>query len=188
MAQWRAVARASAARAVVTTEDRPSEGTDMQQRCHLSAVWLTWLGLPLLAAVLGWRAGPLAAIVVLAAGVVGQVLYLRWFPYISRWLGYGSVADAPAAPLPADARLPRVTLYSAAVCPFCPIVRRRLAELQRHSPFELEEIDVTFRPEIVRARGLRSVPVLEANGRLLVGNATSAQIAEFLAAGADGPA
>jgi hypothetical protein len=37
---------------------------------------------------------------------------------------------------------------------------------------------VTFRPEIVRSKGLRSVPVLEADGRLLTGNATSAQTAE----------
>jgi len=73
-----------------------------------------------------------------------------------------------------------VTLYTANVCPFCPIIKRRLAELQRHNRFEIEEVDVTFRPEIIRAKGLRSVPVLEANGRLLVGNATSARIAEFL--------
>jgi glutaredoxin len=66
------------------------------------------------------------------------------------------------------------------VCPFCPIIKRRLTDLRRQFPFELEEIDVTFRPEIIRAKGLRSVPVLEANHRLLVGNATSAQIAEFL--------
>jgi hypothetical protein len=44
----------------------------------------------------------------------------------------------------------------------------------------VREIDVRFRPEIVRAEGLRSVPVLEANGRILVGNAPAAQIAEFL--------
>jgi glutaredoxin len=80
------------------------------------------------------------------------------------------------------AHLPRVTLYTANVCPFCPIVKRRLTELQRHSPFDLDEVDVTFRPEIVRAKGLRSVPVIEANGRLLVGNATSAQIVDFLRA------
>ena len=79
-----------------------------------------------------------------------------------------------------EAPLPKVTLYTANVCPFCPIVRRRLADLRRMGPFEVEEIDVTFRPEIIRAKRLRSVPVLEANGRLLAGNATSAQIVEFL--------
>jgi len=145
------------------------------------AVWLTWLGLPLLAIVVGVRVGWAAAGAVLVVGVIGQVLYIRWFPHISRWMGYGSVADVPAGPAPEPAgQLPRVTLYSANVCPFCPILTRRLAELQRHSPFEVEEVDVTFRPDVIRAKGLRSVPVVEANGRLLVGNATSAQLADFL--------
>ncbi len=152
----------------------------MKQRCYLVAVWLTWLGLPLLALVVGLRAGWLGAIVVLLVGVIAQVLYVRWFAHVSRWLGYGSVADAAADPASLAALPPRVTLYSASVCPFCPIVRRRLAELRRQRPFELEEVDVTFRPDLVRAKGLRSVPVVEANGRVLVGNVTSEQLAEFL--------
>ena len=152
----------------------------MQQRCYLAMVWLTWLGLPLLAALVGLRTGVVAGLAVLAVGVVAQVLYVRSFPNISRLMGYGSVADTPAAAVPTSGTVPGVTLYTASVCPFCPIIRRRLAELQRQSSFEVREIDVTFRPEIVRAKGLRSVPVLEANGQLLVGNATSAQISEFL--------
>ncbi len=172
----------------------------MEQRCHLSMVWLTWVGLPLLAVVVGIRTGLVAGralgvaggfgiglaagLVVLGVGVAAQVFYMRWFPHLSSLIGYGSVADTPAPPLPAPARLPDVTLYTANVCPFCPIVKRRLAELQRQNPFEIEEVDVTFRPEVIRAKGLRSVPVLEANGRLLVGNATTAQIVEFLKAGA----
>jgi glutaredoxin len=152
----------------------------MEQRCHLSMVWLTWLGLPLLAALVGLRTGVAAGLAVLAVGVVAQALYVRWFPTIARSMGYGSVADTPAAVVPARGTLPDVTLYTASVCPFCPIIRRRLAELQRQSGFETREIDVTFRPEIVRAKGLRSVPVLEANGQFLAGNATSAQISEFL--------
>lgn len=158
----------------------------MEQRCHLAAIWLTWLGLPLLAIVVGVRAGVIAAVFVLTVGIVAQLLYLRWFPYLSRWLGYGSVADTPADPgAPPLQPPPRVTLYTANVCPFCPIVKRRLADLQQRSRFEIDEVDVTFRPEIIRAKGLRSVPVLEAGGRLLVGNATSAQIAEFLGAAAN---
>jgi glutaredoxin len=134
--------------------------------------------------VVGVRAGFGVALAVLGVGIVAQVLYLRWFPYISRWIGYGSVADVPAAASPSVAHLPKVTLYTANVCPFCPIIKRRLADLQRQNPFEVEEVDVTFRPEVIRAKGLRSVPVLEVSGRQLVGNATSAQIAEFLKAGA----
>lgn len=152
----------------------------MEQRCHLAMVWLTWLGLPLVAALVGLRTGAVAGLVVLGVGVVAQMLYIRWFPNMSQSIGYGSVADTPAAPVPATGRLPDVTLYTASVCPFCPIVRRRLTELQRQSGFDVREIDVTFRPEIVRAKGLRSVPVLEASGQFLVGNATSAQISEFL--------
>jgi glutaredoxin len=155
----------------------------MEQRCHLTMVWLTWIGLPLLAALVGLRSGVVAGVAVLAVGVVGQVLYIRWFPNLSRSMGYGSVTDTPAAAVPNRGTLPEVTLYTANVCPFCPIIRRRLAELQQQCGFEVREIDVTFRPEIVRAKGLRSVPVLEANGQLLVGNATSAQIAAFLEKG-----
>ena len=152
----------------------------MEQRCHLAMVWLTWLGLPLLAALVGLRSGVVAGVAVLAVGVVAQVLCVRWFPHISRSMGYGSVADSAAAALPTGGTLSGVTLYTASVCPFCPIIRRRLAELQRQSGFKIREIDVTFRPEIVRAKGLRSVPVLEVNGQVLVGNATSEQIVEFL--------
>ena len=158
----------------------------MEQRCSLGAVWLTWLGLPLLAIVVGLRVGWAAAGTVFLIGVLGQVLYIRWFPHISRWIGYGSVADVPAVPAHAPVgQLPRVTVYTANVCPFCPILKRRLAELQRHSAFVIEEIDVTFRPDVIRAKGLRSVPVVEANGRLLVGNATSAQLADFLRSAAN---
>jgi glutaredoxin len=161
----------------------------MEQRCHLAMVWLTWLTLPLLATAAGlgvgvragWAVlGVVVGLAVLGVGIVGQVLYVRWFPHMSRALGYGCVADTAAVAVPTSGTVPSVTLYTASVCPFCPIIRRRLAALQGQSRFEVREIDVTFRPEIVRAKGLRSVPVLEANGRVLVGNATSAQIAEFL--------
>jgi glutaredoxin len=152
----------------------------MEQRCHLSAVWLTWLGLPLLALAFGLRVGLAAGLAVSVVGIVGQVVYVRWFPHLSRWMGYGSVADTSPASAPVPTPWPLVTLYTANVCPFCPIIRRRLAELQRQRGLEINEVDVTFRPDIIRAKGLRSVPVLEADGRLLVGNATSAQIVEFL--------
>jgi glutaredoxin len=158
----------------------------MEQRCHLAAVWLTWLGLPLLAIAAGARLGLAAAGAVLLTGILGQILYVRWFPHVSRWLGYGSVADVAAPPSSEpEGRLPRVTLYTANVCPFCPILKRRLAELQRQMGFEVDEVDVTFRPDVIRAKGLRSVPVVEADGRVLVGNATSAQLADFLRGAAD---
>jgi glutaredoxin len=156
----------------------------MDQRCHLSMIWLTWVGLPLLAVVAGIRGGVVAGAFVLIVGVAAQILYVRQFPRISGWLGYGSVADTPADAAALPRRTAHVRLYTANVCPFCPIVKRRLEELRRQAPFELEEIDVTFRPQIIREKGLRSVPVVEAGGQRVVGNATSAQLAALLATAA----
>ncbi len=160
----------------------------MKQECPLAFVWLTWLGLPGLALILGLSQGWLGAVFVLLVGIIVQIVYIRWFPRIARWFGYGSVADVPTELRSFVATMPRVTLYTANVCPFCPIVSRRLNELKRQIPFELEEVDVTFQPKIVRQKGLRSAPVIETDGRFLVGNATSTQIAAFLteAAGSTG--
>lgn len=152
----------------------------MRQECYLWSVWLTWLGLPILAIVMwvaeGWPAG----IVVLVAGVLAQIIYIRQFPRLSPLLGYGSVKDVALGSAPEHRRLSRVTLYTANVCPFCPIVRRRLLELQHTLGFDLTEIDITFQPGLAKQKGLRSVPVIEIDGRYWVGNATSADIATFL--------
>jgi glutaredoxin len=152
----------------------------VEQRCLLVNVWFAWVGLPLLALVLGLRAGWIVGVGALVVGVVFQVLSIRWFPRLSRLLGYGSVEDVAAENVSSAPGLERVTLYTANVCPFCPIVRSRLVALQQQLGFEVEEVDVTFRPDIVRAKGLKSVPVIEANGRLLAGNATSQHLAAFL--------
>ncbi len=157
----------------------------MKQECPLPFVWLTWLGLPGLALILGLSQGWLAAVLVLLVGVIAQIAYIRWFPRMSRWMGYGSVDDVPAEHV-LSTTAPKVTLYTANVCPFCPIVRRRLLELKQQISFELDEVDVTFQPQIVLQKGLRSVPVIEAGGRFLVGNATSAQVAAFLTEAAQG--
>jgi glutaredoxin len=153
----------------------------MEQRCLLPMIWLTWLGLPLLGVVVALRLGVAAGLGVLLVGIGAQVLAVRQFPRISRWMGYGSVEDTPAPAGALPSAIPTVTLYAASACPFCPIVQQRLHELRRRQPFELIEVDVTFRPGLIRAKGLRSVPVVEVNGRTLVGNATSAQLAELLA-------
>jgi glutaredoxin len=52
--------------------------------------------------------------------------------------------------------------------------------LQRNLDFEFEEVDITFRPDLIREKGFRSVPIIEVDGRFWVGNATSAQLAAFL--------
>jgi glutaredoxin len=152
----------------------------MEQRCYLWAVWLTWLGLPALAILVGLRLGWVAGGLFLLGGIVGSAAYVRWFPRFSRWVGYGSVADTPAAETSLSGPLQQVTLYSANVCPFCPIVKRRLTELRQRLGFELQVVDVTFRPDLISEKGLRSVPTVEANGRFLLGNATSDQLSAFL--------
>ncbi len=72
----------------------------LKQQCYLAFVWLTWLMVPVLALVIGARRGWGVGVAVLVVGEAAQLLALRWyrpwFPSISRWLGYGSVADVPA--------------------------------------------------------------------------------------------
>jgi len=157
---------------------RPSK----QQACALSMVWLTWLGLPALAVLMAYTAGWVASAIVLVVGIMAQAVYVRQFPHFSSLLGYGSVTDVPTNAGLGEATPLKVTLFTANVCPFCPLVRKRLRELQARMHFELAEVDVTFQPQIVVAKGLRSVPVVEVNGRVFVGNATSAELAGFLAA------
>jgi glutaredoxin len=152
----------------------------MKQQCFLWSVWLTWLALPIIALlallVIGWPAA-LAAIV---AGVTWQVFYLRFFPRLSNAMGYGSVADV-AADLSAVAPGPtQVTLFTASLCPFCPLVRTRLRNLQRQLAFQLTEVDVTLRPDVVKSKNLRAVPVVEVDGRFWVGNGTSSELLAFL--------
>jgi hypothetical protein len=152
----------------------------MKQQCYLFNVWGTWLGLPALAILMGMLAGWWATLIVLLAGVFAQILYVRIFPKVSRWLGYGSVDDV-AAIRPTETRsASKVTLYTANLCPFCPLVRKRLVELQRTMGFELSAIDITFQPRLINEKGIRSVPVVEMEGRFWIGNATSAQLASFL--------
>ncbi len=156
----------------------------MKQQCYLINVWSTWLGLPALAVLMGVFTGWWAGIVVLLAGVFAQIYYLKIFPNVSRALGYGTVEDVPAESSKQTQAGSNVILYTASVCPFCPIVRRRLVELQRTMRFELSEVDITFQPGLIRDKGIRSVPVVEINGRYWTGNATTAQLVSFLT-GAD---
>ena len=152
----------------------------MKQQCNLANVWSTWLGLPALAILMGIFTGWWAGVIVLVAGVVAQIYYIRIFPKVSRALGYGSVEDVPSESSKRTLAASKVMLYTANVCPFCPIVRGRLRELQRTMGFELSEVDITFQPGLIRDKGIRSVPVVEINGRYWTGNATTAQLVSFL--------
>lgn len=155
----------------------------MKQQCYLPAIWLTWIALPVIGLLAGLRRGWLAGTFVVAVGALAHMAYIRWFPRISRFVGYGSVADEPATVSPAGRTFPPVTLYTASVCPFCPLVRDRLKNLQRELSFELREIDVTLRPDLIREKGLRSVPVVETEGRFLTANATTRELMAFLRGG-----
>lgn len=143
-------------------------------------VWLTWLGLPALAIILGIMQGWLASLFILIIGVFAQIIYIKVFPKISRLLGYGSVEDVGADSAQKIKVPSKVILYTANVCPFCPIVKQRLMELQKNLKFQLEEVDITFKPNLIKEKGFRSVPVIEKDGTYLIGNATSFQLIAFL--------
>jgi glutaredoxin len=144
---------------------------------------MTWTVVPAVAVMIGLTRGWWLAFFVTAVGVVAEFAYVRAFPYLSPMLGYGSVEDVKPSAATVTV-VPRVTFYSALGCPFCPIVRRRLEELQQRLGFELVVEDITFRPQRLIEKGLRSVPVVEAGGHFLVGHATSDAIAAFLKAAA----
>lgn len=150
----------------------------MKQRCSIVSIYAAWaIYLAVMAgfAIRGQWAAALAALVTTPLLLLA---YVRLFPRISRWMGYGSVADVPASGPPRTSTV--VRLYTAKGCPFCPIVRRRLLELQAQMGFKLLTTDVTLRPALLARRGIRSVPVVEVGDDQLVGHVTSQQIAAFV--------
>jgi len=152
----------------------------MKQQCYLAVIYLNWLFLVGGVVFLAWKGLYLVAIGWVAFLPLGMWAYIRIFPSISRAMGYGEVRDEPsqlARSVPVN-----VTLYTALGCPFCPIVKARLTALKQQMDFSLEEIDVTLRPDLLISKGIRAVPVVEAGDRRLAGNATSAQLAELIAA------
>jgi glutaredoxin len=153
------------------------------QQCNVSGLALSWLGYLgglvyftyVFASEGRWIGGLLFLVIVPSA----RWALFRFFPSISRFLGYGRVDDR--LPASVDTALVTVTFYSFFSCPFCPIVLRRLEALQEAMGFTLEKIDVTLKPQILLSKGIRSVPVVEVGGNRLVGNATTAQLAELIA-------
>lgn len=149
-----------------------------EQQCNVSGLALSWLGylaaLVYFAYARSWVVGGLFLILV---PCVRWALF-RFFPSVSRFLGYGRVDDQ--MPRSTSTARVAVTFYSFFSCPFCPIVLRRLESLQQTMKFTLEKIDVTLKPQVVVSKGIRSVPVVEVGGKQLVGNVTTAQLAEFI--------
>ncbi|MBI2862749.1 MAG: glutaredoxin family protein [Chloroflexi bacterium] len=150
----------------------------MKQQCPMALIYTSWAVLAGGLVYFVAKADYVSVLVLLAAAPLALWGYVRFFPAISRYIGYGRVDDRPATE---TARVStKVTLYTALGCPFCPIVKRRLLALQPQMGFDLEEVDVTLRPDLLMAKGIQAVPVVEVGGRRTVGHMTSEQLTTFL--------
>ena len=142
-------------------------------------IYLTWAMYAGGLVYFGWRGRWVLALVWLAGVPLFEWLYIRKFPSLSRSMGYGPIVDegaGPAGNAPAN-----MVLYTALGCPFCPLIEQRLEDLRKQMGFTLEKINVTLRPDLLAAKGIRSVPVVEAGARLLFGLVTTKELAEAIA-------
>ena len=154
----------------------------MKQQCHIGFVYGSWLILLCGLVFYLIQGNVLQAVVWVFFIALFLWLYVRYFPSVSRFMGYGSVADQQATNVrPSHVK---VTFYTGLGCPFCPLVKRRLHELQSTMGFELREIDITLKPDVLIAKGIRALPVVEVAEARWVGNATSEQLATFIAGNA----
>lgn len=155
------------------------EDCHMKQQCHIAFVYGSWL--ILLGGLVFFliQGNVLQAVLWVCFIALFLRFYVRYFPSISRFMGYGSVADQQATDIRTSHA--KVILYTGLGCPFCPLVKRRLNELQSKMGFELSEIDITLKPDLLIAKGIRALPVVEVAEARWVGNATSDQLATFIA-------
>lgn len=152
----------------------------MKQQRHLVMIWLSWgIYLGGTSAALWLHNWLLAGAWVLFAPLA-QWQYIRRFPALSDVMGYGSVADAREQQQH-SAPHQQVTLYTALGCPFCPLMEHRLEHLQAKLDFSLEKVDLTLRPDLLIAKGIRAVPAIEVRGQIRTGLLTSQELAEFIA-------
>ncbi len=149
-------------------------------------IYISWLVLAGLVAVLVWRGLYAAAAAALAGLPLAQWLYIRQFQRLSPWMGYGPITDEAAGPL-RDAAPVEVTLYTALGCPFCPLVEQRLEGLRNGMGFQLRKLDVTLRPGLLVEKGIRSVPVVEIGGRQLIGLVSTRELEQAIRDNALGP-
>lgn len=150
----------------------------LPQECPLAFLYLTWLLYAAGPVFFVVRGEPILAGVWLVAFPLALWGYVRIFPGISEFLGYGRVDDeaAPASALSSEA----VTMYGSLGCPFCPIVERRLRELEGEMGFEFRYVDVTLKPELALAKKIRSAPLVEVGDRRWVGHATTQELARLI--------
>jgi glutaredoxin len=152
----------------------------MKQQCHISFVYGSWIVLLIGLAFYLFRGSVVQAVVWVFFVGLFLWLYVKYFPSLAKFMGYGSVADKPAGNVQSSKA--SVILYTGVGCPFCPIVKKRLTELQTRMGFEFSEIDVTLKPDLLIKKGIRALPVIEVADALRVGNGTSEEIAEFILA------
>jgi len=152
-----------------------------KQQCYVAGLALGWIGYAVGLAYFSYER-EWALVLLWMAGVP----CLRWapfyfFPHISRFLGYGRIMDK-LAPIPPPHANPSATpvavnFYRFFSCPFCPSVLARLQALQKQMGFTLEIFDVTFKPQMLLTKGIKSVPVVAVGDQRLVGNSTTEQLA-----------
>jgi glutaredoxin len=154
----------------------------MKQQCNIAFIYGSWFILLCGLVFYLIQGNVLQAVLWVFFIALFLWLYVRYFPSISRFMGYGSVADQQATNVqPSHVK---VIFYTGLGCPFCPLVKRRLHELQSRMGFELSEIDITLKPDVLIAKGIRALPVVEVAEARWVGNATSEQLATFIAGNA----
>jgi len=151
----------------------------LPQRCPVAVLYLNWLLFLGVAVFFAVQRQLVGLIVWIVAAPPAMWAYVRVFPRISAVLGYGSVADqAPESPGRSAAR---VTMYTGIGCPFCPIMEQRLRALQPVMGFELDVVEVTGRPDLVRRKRIGSVPVIEVEDRRRAGCMTTQELSLLIA-------
>ncbi|MBZ5554924.1 MAG: hypothetical protein LAO21_19585 [Acidobacteriia bacterium] len=156
-----------------------------KQQCYVAGLALSWIGYAVGLAYFSYQRQWVVVLLWMAALPCLRWALFYFFPHISRFLGYGRIVDqfAPIPPPHADpsAAPVAVSFYSFFSCPFCPIVLARLQALQKQMGFTLETFDVTLKPQMLLAKGIRSVPVVEVGDHRLIGNSTTEQLAKLIA-------
>jgi glutaredoxin len=74
----------------------------------------------------------------------------------------------------------KVTVYTGLGCPYCLLVLRRLERLQAAVAFELNIVDLTLHAQLAAEKSIASVPVVEARGERIVGNASVEQLLRLI--------
>lgn len=150
----------------------------MEQRCTVLNLYLNWTIFFAGATLFLITERYLFLVAWLVGAPVFQAVYVLVFPRLSEALGYGTVDDTPAV-FPSLAPVD-VTLYTAAGCPFCPIIEERLKELSKAMGFTLTKVDVTMRPDLLAAKKISALPMVEVGSVLRAGNLTSQELAEMI--------